>query len=387
MIPAFARFAKAAASNKIKIKAVSKVINKTYNKNIFKTPSHEGGGGGGSTLSHVLGAGWQIQSWQSVFSNYIPSVTNSVGVTVVGHKGTPFKNVMHVALATAFGIIHKVRNEITEVGLTISLDHMHNAVQVSYIKRQNLIQQSLLDNAGIGGGIAGFKDIINGNGSGKNDGRINSEKENSTIFIEKGLRIVCPIIAAGELAFDAVGQIDKNKTPDAPKGNQKDPQKNKDVIEQIKKDVLNNISLNVLPMLWSDPQNNDEAYKTGFLAKEEILAREPTFLLRPINGSYPEPMRTMLFGKGKGPEVMITRFPVVGKNGGDPALNPRPAIPWDKESPWSYKDHPREIKGVTPVEGYDFDLRSLVAQALSDPYTDITLPQTDQSLSPQNVWK
>lgn len=330
----------------------------------------------------TLNAGWQLNLWSDLFSETFPSVVNTVRVTTVGQKGTPAKNVLHVALAAAFGCLARGVPSFGDIGLRVEVDHMNNAVQVEYAVRVGMLGAALPSI------LPAVKDIATGVATyGLRAGA--ALARNVVPVIPGSANIVRPpgprLPPGNGVGMDAPGAKDAGPASQAP------------LKDQVKKSFNAFYNLNLADALWGDPKSAWEATNFGSLAKEVVQAGLPPASLVPSaiiagEAKFPAPYVELVgplvpFLKNQNPATasasgaeIVTRLPTL-QDGKTPAANPLPPVPRKPAGAWKYAQQP-DLLAVPAELGYPFDLRTLVAQALSDPGVVQPVPETNLALPP-----
>ncbi len=344
---------------------------------------------GWDVLNKATNVGFGLQSWLSLFENWMPSYISTAECTVIGKKGTPTKNVLHTALAAVFGAMFREGPRYGDFGLEVHVDHINNVVTTSYVVKTNVVNQitnKVVANPGI------LLDAATGQLTGR------ALKKLSQIAFEGAPWISIIGAAGGQLGLiplPAGGGISgvRRSAPNA-QGlngttglggayNTNDPSEINAVTGQPEGTILSDQLANAFkfltmgfgPALWADPANPAAARVSGAVARETIEGAPPPALLRPP-GEYPAPFNSLVLY-----ETIITRLPKVPP--GELAQNPIPPVPAPVDDKGIVvqeynKMVPVAIPGTDPADGLPFDLRSLVAQALTDPTVEPPRPESDQ---------
>ncbi len=85
---------------------------------------------GAAIAGRALNAGWNIESWSNLFKQWLPSVNITYVVKAQGDKSTPPRQVLHLALATAFGMA--ISRRLAKSNIVINVNHRLNMVEVKY---------------------------------------------------------------------------------------------------------------------------------------------------------------------------------------------------------------------------------------------------------------
>lgn len=370
-----------------------------------------------------MNASGQLQNWAGTLGHYFPSMTQGTTVTVVGKRGTPSKDVLHVALATAFGSMAQKKMFFGDVILNVQHDVMANVIQVDYVQsvglRSELFGFLLRSLGGLTpSGIierlsadiqSGYPGILDAAGDmtanmvpqvlpGATGKALQLGQQFLVRSLIRGMGFVLgfkggvaqrapqPIPPGGDLRLPNGAQAQPGVPPNpganvavAPVGFLKD-------LRRMYLDFDASMNVGLAESLWPDPKDQNAADATGFIAKETIRAALPApTLSNSLKTLYPRPFFSMVEKQ----EVMVTRFDACDDANGVSVTqlrNPEPPTPARLESrgaAWTYANPPKDVMpGTTPAYGYGFDLRMLVAQALSDPGLELNPPATDIFIRP-----
>lgn len=90
-------------------------------------PERAGGPGIGRRVFWSI---WEIQGWNQLFEKVVPSCQHKITVRAQGSKEAPLDDVVHMALATAFGLIPS--SKWASSAISVAASHTRNAVEVNY---------------------------------------------------------------------------------------------------------------------------------------------------------------------------------------------------------------------------------------------------------------
>lgn len=76
-------------------------------------------------------APWQLNQWNEFFKSWMPGISVTYRVRAQGSPATSSRTVLHLALATAFGM--SVSRKAASIQITALIDHNNNAVEISYV--------------------------------------------------------------------------------------------------------------------------------------------------------------------------------------------------------------------------------------------------------------
>ncbi len=346
---------------------------------------------GWDTFNQVGDAAWRAQSLEQLLDGNFPTLTTVTQVTTRGRKGTPTKHVLHVALAAAFGAVARHMIYYGDIDLAVKVDLMKNQVTVVYTTIMKLsgyaLGEALGDGAAVKQRVVDDKDVTGRNllGAVKQMVQTNANlvvPEQTAVPAATGGQASGPGVpgigdiasAAYSVAASIVGYDTSVSGAVAVSASSL-----ADFVKRNFDTGLYNLGMNRI--LWGDPKSAQEADNLGFLGREVIRTGLPPVSLFPTpitnnKPNFPEPYRSMLYNR----EEIVTRYPFLA-DGKTPAGNPLPPRPRNRNAGWEY-GKPAPVTAHDVKSGYDFDLRSLVAQALSDPGLELNRPDTDLSLTP-----